>query len=259
MVETNTIVFLVIVTIGAMVQTITGFAMGLMIIAGVAVFAITDIAFAAAVVSFISLVNAAVALRRGYRHVQWHYVKWILAGLLPCIVVGLVLLELLSDSYYELLRMFLGLVIMLAGCLLMISPRPFEQGSGPVPVACCGALGGVLAGMYSAGGAPLAYFMYRQPLEIDAIRFSLLAVFGVTTLSRSVLVGLSGQLSADILLISALSIPLVILSTVVTTRFVPLIPDRAVRVLVFFVLLLAGGFLVYTSLQSSGYLAAQAA
>lgn len=248
MVETNTIVFLAIVMLGAVVQTITGFAMGLMIMAGVAVFAIADIGFAAAVVSFISLVNALVALRRGHRHVEWHFVKWMLAGLIPCIAVGLGLLYLLSEHYYQLLRMLLGAVIVLAGVLLMIAPAPFEKPSGGLPVACCGALGGVLAGLYSAGGAPLAYFMYRQPLAIDAIRFSLLAVFGFTTLSRSVLVGVSGQLTWDILWISGISIPLVVITTLVTTRFVPLIPDRMVRILVFVVLMLAGGFLIFTSL-----------
>ncbi|MBT6584783.1 MAG: sulfite exporter TauE/SafE family protein, partial [Gammaproteobacteria bacterium] len=49
--EINTILFLVIVVLGALVQTLTGFAMGLVIVVGVALFDITDIAFAAAVVS----------------------------------------------------------------------------------------------------------------------------------------------------------------------------------------------------------------
>ena len=61
--EINTILFLVIVVLGALVQTLTGFAMGLIIMVGVALFNIADIAFTAAVVSFISLTNAGIALR----------------------------------------------------------------------------------------------------------------------------------------------------------------------------------------------------
>jgi hypothetical protein len=47
------------------VQTLTGFAMGLIIMAGVALFNIADIAFTAAVVSFISLTNTGIDMLTG--------------------------------------------------------------------------------------------------------------------------------------------------------------------------------------------------
>ena len=250
MIEVNTILFLAVVVLGAVVQTITGFAMGLIIMAGVAIFSITDIAFAAAVVSFISLVNTAVALRRGYRHVDVGMVVLMLVGLLPAMAVGILLLGFLSENYYSGLKLLLGVVIMVAGTSLMISPAAFSRKSGGPAFIVCGSMGGLLAGLYSAGGAPLAYFCYRQPLSINTIRFSLLSVFAASTFVRALMVGVSGQLSTGIMTMSALAVPLVVLVTLVTSRFVHLVPDRAVRVVVFVVLLLAGGFLVGASLLS---------
>lgn len=243
--EINTILFLAMVTLGAVVQTITGFAMGLIVMAGVALFSIADISFAAAVVSFISLLNASIALRKGYRMIDWDYVGWITFGLVPALVVGFALLNYLSERYYEVLKMLLGIVIVLAGTMLMISPAPFAARSGRLGTGVVGVAGGLIAGLYSAGGAPLAYFMYRQPLSINAIRFSLLAIFVITTGFRSIVVGAAGQLTYEIVYTSLLAIPVVVVATLATARVVPFIPDRGVRTLVFVVLTGAGLFLVF--------------
>jgi uncharacterized membrane protein YfcA len=126
--EINTILFLVIVVLGALVQTLTGFAMGLIIMAGVALFNIADIAFAAAVVSFISLANAGVALRHGHQYVDLRFVKRTLLGLTPAMAFGIILLTYLSEHYYALLKLLLGFVIILAGTSLMIPPHPLALG-----------------------------------------------------------------------------------------------------------------------------------
>ena len=246
--EVNTILFLVIVVLGALVQTVTGFAMGLIIVVGVALLDITDIAFAAAVVSFISLTNAGVALRHGHRNVDWLFVRRVLLGMIPAMACGIILLNYLSEHHYLLLKTLLGFVIILAGTSLMIAPAPNTARSSGLMFTLFGAFGGLLAGLYSAGGAPLAYFAYRQPLSINTIRFSLLAVLCVSTAIRAAMVGVSGQLSIAILQISAVAIPLVIGVTLVASRYVQLVPDHLVRRSVFIVLIVAGIFLIVTSL-----------
>ena len=111
--------------------------------------------------------------------------------------------------------------------------------------SAAGVSGGLLAGLYSAGGAPLAYFMYRQPVALNVIRFSLLAIFAITTSARSVMVGVFGQLNMSIVVMSAAAVPLVIFVTLATARLTPHVPDRLVRVLVFFVLVVVGGILIF--------------
>ena len=140
--EINTVLFLVIVVLGALVQTLTGFAMGLIIIVGVALFDITDIAFAAAVVSFISMTNAGVALRQGHRYVDWLFVRRILLGMIPAMALGIILLTYLSEHYYTLLKTLLGFFIILAGTSLMIAPAPFSAQSSGLMFTLFGTLGG---------------------------------------------------------------------------------------------------------------------
>jgi uncharacterized membrane protein YfcA len=250
--EITIFLFLAIVAIGALIQTITGFAMGLIIMAGITLFGLTDIAFAAAVVSFISLLNAALALRSGYRFVDVHLVKRLLVGLLPAMVLGLLLLGYMSEHQNDLLKLILGLVVIIAGVSLMISPVPFKAVSRDSSFTACGAIGGLLAGLYSAGGAPLAYFFYRQPVSLEVIRFSLLAVFAVSTAVRALMLGVSGQLTTSILEVSLLSVPVVVVVTVTTSRFMHLIPDRIIRVTVFVVLMIVGAFLVANNLNLEG-------
>ncbi len=78
-IEINIIWFLAVVALGTAVQTITGLAMGLVTMAGVALLGVADIVFSAAAVSFISMVNAGISLRKGFRQVDCSYIKvdWI--------------------------------------------------------------------------------------------------------------------------------------------------------------------------------------
>ena len=246
-IEITTLLFLLAVALGAVVQTITGFAMGLITMAGIAVMGVADIAFTAAVVSFISLANTGVGLRKGIRFVDWDYMKWMAVGFVPAMVVALALLAWLSEHYYNFLKFLLGIVIILAGSMLMISPEPFSKKTGRTGLSAIGIAGGVIGGLYSAGGGPIAYFMYRQPMDLNVIRYSLLAVIALSTLVRTVLITVSGQMTSGILMMSAVSVPLVIVVTLAVSRYLDFIPEKIVRSIVYIVLLLVGGFLVLAS------------
>ncbi len=251
MAEINIVLFLVVVTVGAAVQTLTGFAMGLIIMVCVALLSIADIAFAAAVVSFISLVNALVALRKGHRFIDWRFAGFMIAGLVPAMVIGLYLLSYLSAHNDEMLRLLLGVVVIVAGTSLMIAPTPFQQRSGKLTTVVTGFFGGLLAGLYSAGGAPMAYFAYRQPVSIDTIRFTLLATFAISTVVRVAMILIAGQLTLSVVSVSLIAIPFVVVTTLVVSQFMQRLPDKAIRMLVFVVLILAGGSLIVSSLAAA--------
>lgn len=244
MFEIDNILFLAFIGLGALIQTITGFAMGLVIIGGVTLFGVADISFAAAVISLISSFNIMLALRTSYKHVNWGYVKKVAISMVPALLAGVWLLNYLSYESYTLLKKLLGGVIVGAGILMMLKPTPFRQVPADFWLWSVGGLGGLIGGMFSAGGAPLAYYMYRQPLEVNIIRATLLAFFAVTTLARSIVVGIDGQLTADVWTIVMLAVPLVLLVTVGTTRMLHLIPDVLVRKIVFVLLIFMGLFLI---------------
>lgn len=244
--DANLLIFLALVAFGATVQTITGFAMGLMIIAGVAALNLTPISFAAAVISLISLLQTLIALRRARKHVNRQFLTWISVGLAPMLILGVFLLDFLSDGFYGVLRTLLGVVIIAAGFMLMVTPQPWEKVSSTWQSGAVGALGGVIAGLYSAGGAPLAYFMYRQPLPLDVVRATLLAIFAASTLWRTIVVGVTGHVTVPVLTTAALAIPVVVVTTLVVQRYLDRIPDRIVRRMVFVLLIGLGVFLIAT-------------
>jgi len=126
----------------------------------------------------------------------------------------------------------------------MLTPAPYQAPSGPGVKMFAGLTAGLMGGMYGAGGAPLAYLMYRQPLAVNVVRASLLFLFSLSTSGRMLVVGFSGQINNNIVLLSLLAIPLVILVTILTARINHLLPDALVRRLVFVLLILLGLFLL---------------
>ena len=104
MLEFNTVSFLLLVVLGAFVQTISGFALGLVIIVGATILKLELIAFSAAVISLISLVNSSVALRTSYRKIDRNYLTYLCIALLPGLLIGVALLTYLSEVHYFMLR-----------------------------------------------------------------------------------------------------------------------------------------------------------
>lgn len=244
MFENDLPLLLLFIGFGALIQTITGFAMGLIIIGGVTLFGVADITFTAMLISLISMLNTLLALRHSYRSINWKYVRNVSLTMIPALVFGVWILDFLSSTSYQVLRKLLGVVIVLGGVLLVLKPKPYNQTPSTIWLWLVGSMGGVIAGLFSAGGAPLAYYMYRQPMEISVIRSTLLAFFTLTTLSRSVVVAVNGQLNTEVLKVTLLAIPVVMVVTISTSRILHLLPDGQIRRLVFALLILMGMLLI---------------
>ena len=234
------VIFLLIVAIAAAIQTITGFALGLVLVAMTTAVNLVEIRYSAAVIAIISMSHTALALRRNYRQVQVKILRPLLFGLIPSLLVGYLLLEYLSESSDIVLRYILGAMVIVAGSMLMAKPAVLAVQSKSQAWLMVGLVGGIFGGLYSAAGAPIAYYMYRQPLSIIAIRATLLAIFFVSTGFRTVISGFSGHLTVAVLATALLSLPVVIITTLVVEKFLPTIADRSIRILVFVLLILIG-------------------
>jgi uncharacterized membrane protein YfcA len=234
------IIFLLIVAVAAAVQTITGFALGLVLVAVTTAVNLVEISYSAAVIAIISMSHAAIALRRSYRQVQSQIFRPLLYGLIPSLLVGYQLLDYLSGENDIMLRYILGLMVIVAGSLMMVKPMVLAVQSKSHVSVWVGLLGGVFGGLYSAAGAPIAYYLYRQPMTIISIRSTLLAIFLVSTGLRTVIAGFSGHLTIEVLATALFSLPVVIITTLVAEKILPAIPDRLIRKLVFLVLISLG-------------------
>tara|TARA_B110000263_G_C15302890_1_gene508891 strand:- start:678 stop:1475 length:798 start_codon:yes stop_codon:yes gene_type:complete len=249
--EFNTLLFLLLVALGAFIQTLTGFAMGVVIIVGATLLDLQAIALSAAIISLISLANTSVAMRENYKHVDIDYFRWLCCWLIPGLVVGVALLAYLSKNHYDILRMLLGALVIAAGILLIRKPPHYQERSTQTQAASFGLLGGVFGGLFSAGGSAFAYFLYRQPIELSVARATLLSVLLISTVIRTIMISLDGQITTEVLLTTLLAFPIVIVVTEVTGRYVSFFSDVMVRKMVVALMMIAGLFLLFDSIVIS--------
>ena len=236
--------FSVMVVIATAVQTITGFALGLILVALCTAFGVMSVIDCAAIVSLVSMMNTGLLLRRSYRDLNGHVVMAIMLGLIPTLLLGFYWLDQVGRDQVSLLRTIIGAMVLVAGMTLMLRPSPYSSLSAKPSFFGSGLIGGLFGGLFSAAGAPIAYLMYRQPLAISVIRSSLLAVFFLSTFVRAVTGGFAGHYTPDVLIKTLVAAPVMLVTTMLIEPTLPAIPDQVVRRLVFLCLMALGLYLL---------------
>lgn len=234
------LLFLAVVAVGCYVQAVTGFALGLIVVAGAALFDLMSIEFASIVVSMITLSNTGLALRRSRGQVRWSRLIPIMVVAVPSIFVGLTLLQTMSVEHQDLLRLALGVTIIVSSISLVINPKPLAGESSSLSFAFLGGISGVLGGMFAAFGPPIIFHFYRQPLSLAVIRDSLLMTFLLVSAIRLALIVGKGMLPLEAVLQAAMALPVTIIFTMLGGKLAPPLAEREMRRLAFILLMLAG-------------------
>ncbi|MGV3494698.1 MAG: TSUP family transporter [Ramlibacter sp.] len=204
------VAFLAAAAVATATQNITGFAMVLVLLGLTGLFDLVPLREAANAATVLSLVNAAVALR-GHKHaVDWPTVRSTGLGTVVGVAAGVALLAWLSENAVLVLRLLLGVVVIACAAIVLLRVEPLKRRSPPRAFLVTGMLSGILGGLFSASGPPLVYQFYRQPLTLDAVRDSLLALLAITSLLRLVMVVPAGQFTWDAVVLSALASPVVV-------------------------------------------------
>ena len=228
------------VFLGSYVQGITGFALGIVVMAIVAAAQVYDVAVTAAVVSFLAFVNVGVALYGHARDVDWGLWLSLSVGQLTAIGAGIWLLHQLSTNAENVLYLILGVFIVGGSASMVLRPTPRSTRSPIWSAVVAGAGGGLVGGMFAASGPVIGWFAYRQPIQVATVRATLLAGYLVTTSTRSVVVGFSGGLSEIVWQLTALGLPAVVLGTWLARRHAALFDEGNMRRVAFTTLLLLG-------------------
>jgi uncharacterized membrane protein YfcA len=236
--------FISLAVIAAYVQTLTGFAFGLLLMGAIALTGLMPLPEAAIVISLLTLANAAVVLVSGWRDIARRPLLLSLAGAIPMIVAGYILLELLASTSLSALRLTLGVVIIVSGLQLIRQPAPLERVSLGPAFVLFGGLGGLMGGLFSTAGPPLVFQFYRQPMPHVVIRETLVAIFAINSLIRLGIVALSGGWQPHALLWALVGLPAVLGATLLARRWPPALSSRAMRLGVFILLLLSGASLI---------------
>lgn len=249
--------FLLCVVLATVAQSLTGFAFGLILLGLVATLQVMPLTEVAVVISILTLGNAMGTLGGPKPQLDRAVLLPVLLSSLLGVSLGIWGLGALDDMQVAWLRLLLGGVIIAGSLMLVVQSKPRAHLSGQPSFWLAGGLCGLLNGLFSSGGPPIVYHLYRQPLGYEVIRNTLITVFAANAAARLGLVMAQGQLNLSTLWLSAEALPLVLLVSWLVRRYPPRLSLRAVRWLVFVLMALAGVSLIWDSLP--GLLAARPA
>jgi len=241
------LLFLLFVALATYAQTMTGFAFGLILLGLSGLFQLAPLPVVSNVVSILTLINAVVTIGRTRPQVDWSLLRPALFSSLAGVFVGVMALEWVQGDFAAVLRWLLGVTILICAFMLVRSAQPRRTVSSRGSFVFFGALAGVLGGLFSSGGPPIVYHLYRQPMPLATIRNSLLIFFTFTAGSRLTLVTWQGAIDAATVWLSLGALPVVIILTWVVRRYANMDAVRLVKRLVFVLLLAAGLGLIIPS------------
>jgi len=240
--------FLFAVALGAYIQTVTGFAFGIFLLASVTLFHLASIPLTATALNIMNLALASVVVLPGLRKVDYRILWQFLLGMMPAMAVGVVALSYLNANAQQVLKILLGFVILSGGLVLAWRPDPLKSRSGATGFVVAGAIGGFFGGLFSVGGPPVVYQLYRQPLMLSTIRITLLTLFSISSVGRLGMVAVDGGLTMEVIKVGVISVPVVMVAAWIGRRFPPPVSERTLRRFAFLLLMFSGALVIFTAL-----------
>ena len=244
------LLFLMFVTLAVYAQTLTGFALALILLGLVGA---TDLVPLTDAVNAVTVMAVVVACTFFYRRwpLQVERSLWpAVASSIPGAVAGTLLLFWLAGAAYEVLRLLLGLSIVFCALLLWRVAEPRKTVSSRGAFVLAGGISGLLGGMFSAAGPPLVYLMYRQPLAHARVQESLILFFGMGALLRLAIVVPTGHFSAQAVGLAAESIPVVFFVTSAAARRPPPLRPKLLKAIVCLLLVITGAGMIGAALSA---------
>ena len=236
--------FIAFVVAATVAQGLTGFAFVLVLLELAGLFELAPLADLTNVVTTLSVISAAATLRRSRRLLDGVAYRDALAGCALGVVAGVLLLGWLSVNVMTALRVLLGVTIV-ACAIAMLRPASMLHGrSSRASFRAYGLLSGLIGGLFSAGGPPLVYHFYRQPMPIEVMRATLVAALTTMSALRIVVVVATGQFSLLALQLTLFGAPVVLISSFLLQRYPPGWRRETVLKLVCVLLVLTGGGII---------------
>jgi uncharacterized membrane protein YfcA len=199
--------FLACLAVATFAQSITGFALALILLGLTGLFELAPLADVANVATVTALFTSAIHLRGARKGLDWPMMRSTIVGSVIGVAVGVALLGWLSANVQTLLRLLLGLVVIGCAVIVLLRTHPLPQRSSNASFQGFGFLSGVLGGLFSASGPPLVYQFYRQPLDLRTLRDTLMASLAFGGVIRVVMVVASGQFSLRSLGLCTIAVP----------------------------------------------------
>ena len=240
-------IFLTAVVISSYVQAVTGFGMGMLMIAIVGACHIVTLPVLAAVVSLVSGINVWFSLKGNLHFVEKRLLFWLVLGQLPAVGIGVWLSTKLDRDAVWLLELLLGIFISFSSCAMMLRSKVGYSVSGNLFTSGAGFAGGIIGGLFAASGPIISLFVYRQPIAMAAIRATLLSFFAVATLSRTGVVAYQGGLTLVVWHMALAGFPLTVFGVWLGRVLPPRLSEDRLKRFVFVTLFFVGLYIILTA------------
>lgn len=148
------------------------------------------------------------------RSVDWYALRWLAAGALPGVPLGVYLLAALPA---DAMRAAIGGVVLVAVLLFAHGFRLEQLPTWPARLGI-GALSGVLSGGAAMAGPPVILFFLASPVSAAVSRASLLAFFLFASSASAILALAGGLIGAQTLVLTALLAPALFLGNALGHR-----------------------------------------
>lgn len=184
-----------------------------------------------------SLPSNAFIVWRERHHIQWKIVFSLSVLLLAGSMPGIFFLKVGEDA---LLKALLGLVIFLIGLEMLFRDRiRITLTQSPWAESSAAVFSGLLSGLYGIA-APVIAFVFRKTCNRHAFRGTLCSIFLFDNLFRLIAYGVTGLLSEDILLLTLMTMPAVIMGLAAGVRLDLILEESTVRKITIGLLLISG-------------------
>lgn len=218
-------------TLAGFLQGLSGFGFGLTAMALLPL--VLDFRDSQATVTVVNLVvctaNAAVL----WRSVVWSKMLGLLVGAWVGVPLGF---QLLTQLPGDQVRQWLGAALcLMVGFELAFGHREWRYPAWTQPAV--GLASGALGGAFNIGGPPLVAYMYSQPWSKQQIVASLSVVFLSSGVIRTTLLAQAHQLTPTVWQAFLWSTPPMIAALLFGNRLLHHVPQRAMRIAVYTVLL----------------------
>ncbi len=154
----------------------------------------------------LTLIASALSWRGVKAQVDWSRFKPLVWSMIPGTVVGVLMLQLLSQSHFQLVA---GIAV-LSACLLLIITRPGRMRHSSSGSVFAGTLSGLMNGALALPGPPVVIYSMMVEAQSQRVRALLIAFFGISSLAAVIIYSVVGYADRVVLWYLIYSLPVLI-------------------------------------------------
>lgn len=241
---TEHVAFIACAILATVAQSLSGFALGLLLIGLVEVLGLAPLADVSVAVSILTCFNALFTVRPGSPRLPASQIRPLLLASLLFVPLGALVLAALAKGEVSILKLILGVLVLFSSVTLLVPPKPAQAFSPTWAFWATGSATGMLSGMFATGGPPLVHLLYRQPTSFEHIRNTLILIFAANAAVRVVFLLLYGEITRNALVLTAECVPVIMLLSHWLAKHPIRLPPKATRLFVVLLLVVAGASLL---------------